>query len=438
MLVKRDIPKYDSFYVEPNWSPKDYRRVLHNCYNLVEPLMWDLKPGRFDTTLKFLKHLFQGEGTIEWDDESQTYKENNIKGDQFTVAIDYLTIIHQYPKQKTFVPCLVSRDQRTGKSTFLEWLCMVYSGNGTILDNERFKMNFNSHYASKFIIGLDEGFLDVEKKAERERLKKMVTSKTMFLENKGVNVKEIPYHGKLIICSNDADNLMKMEAEDTRWFVVKVPGIDKKDVDVDLDKKMMDEIPYYLHYITNRQIHHEKVDRLWFATEDFVTDQMKKIVEITKARLDATVENFIKDMFLTYKVEEVKINRKKLLSLLNNPEISKYKIDDKELKYFIEEKKGYKYQNPARCKIPIGLREINGHLITDFFEEIQRHYLFKPEEWLNPEEYSEYKKIFNVDTEEQAGTGNNPSNSFPEARELDSKQYKIEEALKKKSKDNPF
>ena len=83
---------------------------------------------------------------------------------------------------------------------------MVYNGNGTILNNQRFQMNFNGHWASKFIIGLDEGFLDVDKKAEREKLKQMVTANEMFLELKGVDVKTIPYYGHLIICSNDAES----------------------------------------------------------------------------------------------------------------------------------------------------------------------------------------------------------------------------------------
>jgi hypothetical protein len=399
-MIERDIPRYDAFFIEPCFDPAKYKRVLHGCYNLMEPLMWDPKPGRFDHTLKFLKHIFGGEARIWWDEESQSYQEEHSAADQFTIAMDYLTILHQHPKQKTFVPCLVSKEQGTGKTTFLEWLCTVYNGNGTILDNERFKMNFNGHYASKFIIGLDEGFLDVEKKAERERLKKMVTSKTMFLEMKGVDVKEIPYYGHLIICSNDADSLMKMEEEDTRWFVVKVNPIPKEDKDPDYEKKLMEEIPHYLHWIQNRKIYHPKVDRLWFSPKDFETEQMRKIIEVTKSRLDAVLENWIKDVFLTYKVPELKIARKSMLRYLNSPEVSKYKIDEKELKYFLEEKRKMKYHDPQRYKIPTHL-SVNGDTVTvNYLEEVQRYYHFKPEDWLNDEEYVRYKTNWNVNGEE--------------------------------------
>lgn len=432
-LINKDIPRYDAFFIEPSFDPTQYRRVLHGCYNLMEPLLWEPKQGRFDLTIKFLKHIFGGEGTLTWNEEEERYEEQNIDADQFTIALDYLSIMHQHPKQKTFVPCLVSKEQGTGKTTFLEWLCTVYNGNGTILDNERFKMNFNGHYASKFIIGLDEGFLDVEKKAERERLKKMVTSKTMFLEMKGVDVKEIPYYGHLIICSNDADSLMKMEEEDTRWFVVKVDPLEQSDKDPDYEKKLMEEIPHYLQYIANRKIHHPKVDRLWFSPKDFETEQMRKIIQVTKARLDAVVENWVKDIFLTYKIDELRINRKTMLKQLNNPEVSKYKIDEKELKYFLDDKRRMKYHGPGRCKIPTHLSVHDNHVTVQHFEEVQRHYCFLPEDWLNDEEYLEYKANWAMDG------GEEKPREFDQVGKLDDKQYAIEEVMNEKTKGHdPF
>lgn len=434
-MINYDIPRYDGFFSLPCWDPKEYKRSVYNCYNLMEPLMWDPKPGRIDRTLAFIKHLFAGKGSITWDEKEQIYKEEAYKGDQFTVAMDYLTILHQYPTQKTFVPCLVSREQGTGKSTFLEWLCMVYTGNGTILNNEQFKKNFNVHWAPKFIIGLDEGFLDVEKKAERERLKQMVTAREIFMEMKSVDVKAIPYFGHLIICSNDADDLMKMEEEDTRWFVVKVRKSEKRDPD--LVEKLKEEIPAWVHYLSHRKIHHPKVDRLWFDPKDFETEQQRLIVQTTKARLDAVVENYIKDVFLTYKVTELKITRRTLLRFLNNPEVSKYRIDEKELKRYLEQKKGMEYCSPQRCKIPLAIKSISpmGVAEIDYLEEVTRHYHFVPEQWLDEKEYLEYKRPFgSVEREPDPPNGG----SFPEAQPLDDKQYKQEEIWQENKGNAPF
>jgi hypothetical protein len=437
-MIKKDIPRYDGFFSLPCWDPKDYKRSIHGCYNLMEPLIWDPKPGRIDVTLGFLKHLFQGDGKVEWDEEKETYVEHNIHGDQFSIALDYLTILHQHPTQKTFVPCLVSKDQKTGKSTFLEWLCMIYNGNGTVLNNDQFKKNFNAHWASKFIIGLDEGFLDVEKKAERERLKQMVTAKEIFMELKGIDVKPIPYFGHLIICSNDADNLMKMEEEDTRWFVVKVKKTDQEDPD--LETKLKAEIPAWIHYLANRKIFHKKVSRLWFNPKDFETEQMRKIIETTKARLDAVVENWIKDIFLTYKVPSLRVSRKTILKYINDPAISKYRIDEKELKYYLEEKKHMAYLSPGRCKIPTSINGYNANNEPNlsYVEETQRHYLFKPEEWLNASEYEEYMRPFEFTKHDEDDEANIPAGSFAESVSLDNKQYQQEQIWDQRKGPAPF
>ncbi|PRY90607.1 primase-helicase family protein [Mongoliibacter ruber] len=438
-MINKDIPRFDGFFSLPSWDPKGYRRTIYGCYNLMEPLMWDPKPGRIDTTLGFVKHLFQGEGKVEWDEEEKVYKETAYKGDQFTIALDYLTILHQHPTQKTFVPCLVSKDQKTGKSTFLEWLCMVYNGNGIVLNNDQFKKNFNAHWASKFIIGLDEGFLDVEKKAERERLKQMVTAKEIFMELKGIDVKPIPYFGHLIICSNDADNLMKMEEEDTRWFVVKVKKTDKEDPD--LENKLKTEIPAWISFLSNRKIFHKKTSRLWFDPKDFETDQMRKIIEVTKARLDVVVENWIKDLFLTYKLPSIRVNRKTMLKYLNDPALSKYRIDEKELKYYLEEKKGMKYLSPGRCKLPThinGFDSDNEPRIA-YIEETQRHYLFKPDDWLTPVEYQEFRAPFEFSKhEEEDSKEEKKTKEFAEAQPLDNKQYKQEELWDQRKGPAPF
>ncbi len=142
------------------------------------------------------------------------------------------------------MPILVSPENNTGKSTFLKWLQILFGTNMVILGNEQFKMKFNAHYITKFIIAIDEGFLEVDKKAEKERLKQMVTADDVYLEYKGMNVEKVDYYGKLVMCSNDADRVMKIDDGESRWFVVRVPVLTEKDPD--LKKKLAEEIPAWL------------------------------------------------------------------------------------------------------------------------------------------------------------------------------------------------
>ncbi len=179
------IMKYDDYCNEPNWTDQ-YQRIVKGCYNLCEPLRWEAKPGPITNTIKFLKHIFQGEGQVLLNSEGILMRESCIIGDPFTVALDYLSILLTNPKHMLPVPILVSQENGTGKSTFLKWLQLLFGSNMCILGNEQFKMKFNSHYISKFIIAVDEGFLEVDKKAEKERLKQLVTPDSAYLESKGM------------------------------------------------------------------------------------------------------------------------------------------------------------------------------------------------------------------------------------------------------------
>jgi len=58
--------------------------------------------------------------------------------------LDYLTILFLKPAEKLPALCLVSKEQKTGKSTFLHWLQKIYGDNAVILGNEDFSSNFNT------------------------------------------------------------------------------------------------------------------------------------------------------------------------------------------------------------------------------------------------------------------------------------------------------
>ncbi|MCZ8021187.1 MAG: DUF5906 domain-containing protein [Cyclobacteriaceae bacterium] len=424
------LQKYDDFCNEPNWT-NEYQRVHKSCYNLCEPLTWSPKEGSFPTTYKLIKHIFQGQGHIIFNDNGLPISEHCITGDPFTVIMDWLTILLRHPKQMLPVPILVSKENGTGKTTFLKWLNVMFGSNMVILGNEQFKMKFNGHYITKFIIAIDEGFLDVDKKAEKERLKQLVTADSAFLENKGMNVTKINFYGKLIICSNDADRVMKIDEGESRWFVVKVPVIPSRtltgqemlelgynkyrgedvepnkkytiqDVDPDMEKKMETEMPGILNYLFQRNIHHKRVNRLWFDPDWFITDQMKLIVETTKNRVDRVFEDWLKEQFMTYRLKIIRYPLNFLTEVFNDPKNSKYRIDAIELKAYLTERKKLKPEGTSRFKIPVGFDV--PEIITDpikirYKSELARPYVFKVEEWLNAEEMEEWNKPSELDAE---------------------------------------
>lgn len=340
-----DVPKYDAWCNMPAMNGQ-YKRNHNNCFNMFNPMKHEPKEGPLDNTFKFMKHLFGGEATLD----------QHYLGDPFSVAMDYLTLMYREPTQILPVLCLVSPENNTGKSTFLKWLRDIYGINATIIDNERFKQSFNSHYITKFIIGIDEGFLDVDKRSEKERLKKLATDERQYLEFKGADVQEIPFYGKIIICSNDADSLMKIDEGEIRWFVIRVPQFSTPE-DPDFRAKLRAEIPAWLYYLTTRQLHHPKEGRAWFDPKYLITEQLKLIIEKTRNRTEKVVDECIIDMFTTYKVSSILIDLKKLVEILNKEGYSKYKLDVQDVKAYLKDKRKMQPRQPCRVKFPTGFED---------------------------------------------------------------------------------
>lgn len=388
--------RYDDFCNEPNWNG-EYKRVVNGCFNLCNPLKWKPKEGSITMSVKFLKHLFQGEGRVTLDDQGRFENEEAITGDTFTVALDYLSILIRHPKQMLPVPILVSPEYGTGKSSFLKWLQLIFGSNMCILGNEQFKMKFNGHYITKFIIAIDEGFLEVDKKAEKERLKMLVTADTAYLENKGMGLKKFNYYGKVIISSNDADRVMKIEEGESRWFVVRVPVIPTEEKDPLMIDKLKAEVDAFLHFLHTRPIHHPMSDRLWFKPEWFITEQFRVIVETTKNRVDRVFESWLRDQFLLFRQTTLRYTTTFLLQVFNDPKNSKYKIDELDLKNYLTSKDMRPEKESIYHKSPKGFKETtftegNGPEPGDMAPQIVwwagtgRPYTFRCEDWLSEED----------------------------------------------------
>lgn len=376
------VRKYDAFCNIPDWS-KDYRRDHLTSFNLAHPLPWTPQKGEWPTIYKFLKHIFGGEGSIE------NGVEQAVESDIFTVAMDWLTIFHRFPMQKLPVLLLVSPENNTGKSTFLELLQSMYgSNNVVILNNEQFKMRFNSHYISKMIIGIDEGFLDIDKKQEKERLKQLVTSSKQFIEFKGVNLEEFDYYGKVVMSSNDASTIMKMDDGEDRWFVVRVHQIAKEDKDPLLLDKMKQEIPAFLKFLEIRQIYHPQKDRLWFEPRHFITEQFRIIVQETKSFLQKLIEEWVNDQFLTFRTPVLKYDLAYLSEQLSK--WSKYKVVPGDVKKILKEKYSMSLSSKTEwLKIPSFIREDGTFQTVD---KSARYLEFNIEDWCSPEDIDQIRK----------------------------------------------
>lgn len=315
-----DIEKYDGFCLIP--AHINYRQVIKNFYNKYEKLDHKMIKGEFPVTRGFLKHIF---------------------GDQYDIGIDYLTILWQKPTQILPILCLVSEERKTGKTTFLNWLKLIFQGNMTINKNEDFRSRFNSDWASKLVVAIDEVLLD--RKEDSERIKNLSTAMSYKTESKGVDKVESYFFGKFILCSNNEDNFIQIDNNEIRYWVRKIPGLNEDNENPDLINTLVKELPHFLYFINSREIKTFKKTRMWFTKSQIYTDALSKLVTGNKTSLNKEIEQILIDDFIKYEVEELKYSLGDLNEMLskNNVRVTNSKISEVLKSYFKVESRNSSY-----------------------------------------------------------------------------------------------
>lgn len=95
------------------------------------------------------------------------------------------------PLQKLPILLLVSEERNTGKSTFLNFLKLLFEANVTFNTNENFRSQFNDAWNGKLVIVVDEVLLN--KREDSERLKNLRTTYNYKMEAKGRDREEVSF-----------------------------------------------------------------------------------------------------------------------------------------------------------------------------------------------------------------------------------------------------
>lgn len=258
----KDIPKYDGMACIP--SHTNYQRVYGTFYNTYSPLEHIPTKGAYTYTLKYLTHIF-------------SY--------QIDIALDYLKLLYERPTQMLPILCLVSEKRETGKTTFLKWLKMIYSSNMSFLDNQAIGGRFNSDFTGKLIGGVEEA--SIQNEWIVDILKNMSTADKINSEAKGKDRVEVDMFLKIILCSNKETGLVKIDNEETRFWIVKVPEIKDNDRDVNLLEKMKLEIPAFLFFLLERKMYvPNPLSRMWFSPNQLETKALRKMRLASRGSLE--------------------------------------------------------------------------------------------------------------------------------------------------------
>ncbi len=272
------IPKYDGFTCIP--SHTDFKQVYSGFYNRYSPLGNHPKEGTIDVTRLFVKHIF---------------------GNQFELGLDYLQLLYQKPVQILPILCLVSKERSTGKSTFLKWLKALFENNLTYLTNDSFGSQFNSDWTNKLLICIDEVLFNKEELTER--IKYLSTTNYNKLEAKGKDKIEVEFFGKFILCSNNEDNFIKIDAAEERFWVRKIPRLKREDTQ--LLQKLMGEIPAFQYFLNNRKLITKESSRMWFPPSRIWTPALQNLVKHNRSRVEKELASILLMVMEKYDLDEI-------------------------------------------------------------------------------------------------------------------------------------
>ena len=348
------IKKYETFCTFP--SHINYQREINNFYNKYEPLSYYVsEKGDWENIKLFLQHLF---------------------GNQYELGLDYLTILWKHPSQILPILCLVSVERNTGKSTFLKLLKLIFEGNMTINKNEDFRSRFNSDWAGKLIVAVDEVLLD--KKEDSERIKNLSTSNHYKLEGKGVDKVEIEFFGKFILCSNNEENFIKIDDLEIRYWVIKVNPFAKENPD--LLEQMRKEIASFAYHLTHRKIETQRTTRMWFTKEQIYTKALDVLVRGNRTSIEKEIEEFLIDQFCTLELDELYYTTKDLHEQLN---LANIRVGKNYVSKIITENFKLEPKNSSYNFYSLDLSTMNSGKWSVYTENRKgRFYTFKREEFI--------------------------------------------------------
>ncbi|WP_166965153.1 primase-helicase family protein [Yeosuana marina] len=288
------IPKYDGFTCMP--SHLNFQQEYFGFYNIYSPLSNTPIKGDFSLSIEFVSHIF---------------------GKHYELGLDYLQLLYTRPIQILPILCLVSKERSTGKSTFLKWLKKIFENNMTYLTNDSFTSQFNEDWANKLLICIDEVLFNKEELTER--IKYLSTTNTNKLEAKRKDRREVEFFGKFVLCSNNETNFIKIDALETRFWVLKVPSISQELTNY--LEKLTEEIPAFLHFLKHRKLHSPHKTRMWFTEQQIKTPALVKLVQNNRNRVEKELASILLGFMENYDMEEVHLCPMDALHLMNRTRV---------------------------------------------------------------------------------------------------------------------
>lgn len=231
--VLDSIEKFKGFTIVPD--NKNFKQSYGNLWNLYAP--FDHKP--------VTKKQYKGDDSWKW---TRNLLKHIFGEEQYHMGLIYLKVLYDNPKQALPILVPISEERQTGKTTFVNYMNILFGANTVIINPQDIGSQFNASYAEKNIIMIEESHFD--SRQALEKIKNLSTQKIITINQKHIAQKQIAFFGKLIITSNDENKFSKVDDAEIRYWVRKVPTLaGKENHNILVDMK--NEIPSFLYYLDN-------------------------------------------------------------------------------------------------------------------------------------------------------------------------------------------
>lgn len=286
-----EIVKYNGFCIIPNHL--QYMQVYGTYLNQYESISHESQKGEFPYIKMFLEHIFE---------------------EQIELGLDYLQLLYIKPTQILPILLLVSNERQTGKTTFLRFLKMIFGKNATFNTNEDFKSQFNSDWANRLLVLVDELLLN--KMEDTERIKNLATARDFKIEAKNKDRREIEFFAKFVLASNNEKSPILIPKEEVRFWVRKINPL-KEDI-TDLKERMEKEIPYFLYYLTYRKLSTQQETRMWFNSSYLETAALNKIKRYNSNKVEIEMASYCHEVMEMSDQEILQFCAKDFLEVIRN------------------------------------------------------------------------------------------------------------------------
>lgn len=312
------IEKFDGFCSVPDHV--NYRRSIGKFLNQYDPINYSPQEGECPTILGFMEHLFE---------------------EQLELGLDYLQLLYLKPLVRLPILLLVSKERNTGKTTFLNFLKSIFAGNMTFNTNEDFRSQFNSDWANKLIVAVDEVLLD--RREDSERIKNLSTAISYKAEAKGKDRNEIDFFAKFILCSNNEHCPIVIDKGETRYWVRKIKPIEKENTQ--MLNQLREDIPYLLYFLTHRNLSTKNESRMWFRQDLLITDALRKIIHYNRSKVEAEMLNIIAEIMELKELNEYLFCLRDMLLMLTGLSI---RTESSHIKRILQESWGLMPEKTTR------------------------------------------------------------------------------------------